>query len=155
VVLRSPDGVSKFDACRPGKLQAQSRQQILRVYRLGQNFKFVTLGTGFFEQVGGCGLSGKQQDFASWQDGADLNRGVDTIHVIHNDIADNHLWPEGLREFNSRFPAIRGAGFKTVSIQNNDQRIGNDTFVVNHQYLWLHKNLSLRAIEGWSIFFNL
>ena len=38
-------------------LTAQTRQQILRVYRFGQNLEFVSLGTGAVQEIRGGSLA--------------------------------------------------------------------------------------------------
>jgi hypothetical protein len=114
---------------------------------LGENLKLVSLGAGFLQQVrGGC-LTGKQQDLAFRQHGANLNRRVDAIHIIHNDIANDHFRLHGLSQFNGGFPAVCGSRFKTVPIQDNDQRVRDNAFIVDHQYLWLHET-SLAVLKN-------
>ena len=44
-------------ALEPAALTAQTRQQILRVYRLGQNLEFVSLGTGAVQKICGGSLA--------------------------------------------------------------------------------------------------
>jgi hypothetical protein len=43
-------------------LSPQPAQQILRVDRLGENIEFVPVPARLFQQIGRCGLAGKQQD---------------------------------------------------------------------------------------------
>src|SRR5690348_18138958 len=67
----------------------QLGQQVLGMNRLSQDLELVPAGAGALQQIrGGC-LPGKQQDFAVGEKTPDANGGLDTVHVGHDDVADD------------------------------------------------------------------
>jgi hypothetical protein len=129
-------------------------QEILRVDGLGQNFEFVALRPRFLQQVGRSRLAGKQENLAGWQQAADLNRSIDAVHVVHDHIADDHLRLDGLGHLDSRFATVCSHRVKTVSVQNNDQRVGDHALVIDHQYLWFHKSSLLHLKTSWNFLWS-
>src|SRR5580698_10909265 len=109
---------------------AQFGQQVLRVDGFGEDFELVALVACAVEQVGGGGLSGKEQDFAGREQTADLDGSVDPVQVGHDDVADEHVGFEGLGGFHRFLAAINGRGFESALIQNDGKGVGDDSFVI-------------------------
>ena len=91
---------------------------------------------GIFEQVSGCRLPGEEQNFASGKEVANLDGGVDSVHVRHDYIADDQIGPGSSGALDGRGAGINCAGIVSVLIENNSQSVGDDPFVIRYQHLW-------------------
>ena len=96
----------------------------------GQDLEVVSLDVCLFEQVGGSGLTGEEQDLDGGEQGADADGGVDAIEVGHDDVRDQHIGLEGGSEFESFFSGIDGACLEAALVQNHGQGVSNHTFIV-------------------------
>jgi hypothetical protein len=117
----------------------------------GQDFEFVALGAGAFKKVGGCCLSGEEQDLAGRQEATNMDGGFDAVHVGHDDVADDEVgadFPCGVHRARS---GIDSGGIKPSLIENDGERVGYHPFVVNYQYT---RSLLLRCGHSVSRNFN-
>jgi hypothetical protein len=91
------------------------------------------LSAGFFQKICCCCLAGKEKNLAARQDLANADRGFNTVHVRHNDIADDQIWPGFTRPIHGRSSSVDGRGVKAVLIENYRQRISDHALVVHYQ----------------------
>gem|GEM_PF-6945839 len=101
---------------------------------LGENFKFMTLSTGFFEQVGGGSLAGKKKNFTFWKQFADFNGSFDASDTAHDDIANQHVRLPFGGNFNGLFAAVNSASIKTASVEDDGQSIRDHLLVICDQH---------------------
>jgi len=72
----------------------------------GQDFELVSLDTGFFQQIGGGGLPGKEKDLAGRERLPYADGGFDAVHVGHDDVADNQVGLELLGALHGPGPGV-------------------------------------------------
>ena len=97
----------------------------------------MSLGAGAFEQIGGRRLAGKKQDLTFREKLADVNRGVDTVHVGHDHVADHQVRTLPSGPLNCCRAGIDRGSVKSILIENDRQGIGDHTFVVDHKHFRL------------------
>ena len=119
-------------------LAAETGEQVLGMDGLGQDLEFMALCAGAIEQIGSCGLAGKQKYFAGWEQGADLDSRVDPVHVRHNDVGDEHVRRERFSSLNSFFATIDGCCLEAALIKNDCECICNDAFIVRDKNFWFY-----------------
>src|SRR4051812_25946828 len=96
-------------------------QQVLRMDRLRQDFELVALGTGVFEQIGGGGLSGKEQNLATGQELTDVYGGFNAIHVRHDHVTYHKVGTNSLGTFDGCGSRINGSSVEPMLIQDDSQ----------------------------------
>src|SRR6478735_4297010 len=95
----------------------------------GQNLKFMSLGAGFFQQIGRVGLAREQKNLASWQHLANADRGLNAVHVRHDYVADDQIRLGFTCAVHGGSSRIDRRGVKSVLIENNRQSIGDYALV--------------------------
>ncbi len=98
-------------------LFAKLGEQILRVDGLGENLKFIAAGTGVFQQIRRGGLAGEEKNFAGRQESANVNCGLNAVHVGHDDVADDEVGFFAAGHIDSIVAGIDGGGIETRLIQ--------------------------------------
>src|ERR1019366_1593537 len=146
--MRSRAGTNSSPERLQRNLAAQAGQKVLRVNRLGEDLKLVTLGTRLLKQISGCGLPGKEQNFYFGQQGSNLNGRVNAIQVSHNDVGDQHVRLVRGSHLKRGFAGINSAGLETALVQNHGQRISNDSFVVYNKDFGLNLVLGHTLLNG-------
>lgn len=79
-----------------------------------------------------------------------MNRGFNTVHIGHDDVADDQVGAIAPCAFNGSGARINGRGVKSRFIQNDGQGVGNDTFVIDDEYLRLG-DLCFHATLDWML----
>ena len=115
-------------------LIAELREQILRMNRLSQDFELMSFGSRLFQQIGCSRLSGEEKNLAGRQELADVDRGVDSVHVVHDDVADNQIWTLAARFLDGAGAAIDSGCGKSVLIEDDCQCVGDYALVIDYQY---------------------
>lgn len=101
---------------------------------LGEDLEFMALGTGLFEQIRGCRLTGEEKDLALGQFAASDDCRFDAGHTSHDDVTDEHIGLKALERFDGFFSAEHSACLKTCLVEDNRQSIGNDLLVIGDEY---------------------
>ena len=101
---------------------------------LGKDFEFVAFCAGLLQKVGRGSLTGEEQDFALRQSTACDDRGFDTGHAGHDDVADEHVGLEGLDRLDGLLSTKDCTRLKACLIQDNCERVGNYLFVIGDEY---------------------
>jgi hypothetical protein len=114
-------------------LVAQFCQQILRMNRFGEDVEMVTAGAGVFEKLGRGRLAGKEKNFAGWQKFADVDGGVDAVHVVHHHVADDQVRTVAARSFDGSRAAVNRCRRESILVEDNRKGIGDYALVVNYQ----------------------
>ena len=99
---------------------------------LGQDFEFVPLSAGLLEKIGSGGLTGKQENFASGNQLADLNGRFDSVHIGHDDVADNQIRTCGSSAVDGSKSRVYRRCLKAVLIQDDRQCVGNNSFIIDY-----------------------
>ncbi len=63
---------------------------------------------------------------------------VNPVHVRHDDVGDEHVRLQRSRDFYCLFAAIDCCCLKTALVQNNGQRIRDDSLVIGDQNFGLY-----------------
>src|SRR5512146_214465 len=116
-------------------LGAQFGEQVLGMDGFSQDFEFVTLGASGFQQVGSGRLSGKQQDLAGGQEGTNVDGGLNTVHVGHDDVTDDKVGAVGAGALDSGAARVDGGSIVAVLVEDDGQSVGNHAFVIHYQDL--------------------
>src|SRR5215813_4019281 len=107
------------------------------MHGLGQNFELVALGSGLLEQIGRGRLPRKKKDLASGQVLTDADGGLDTVHVLHDDIADHQVWAARAGAGHSLCSGVNRAGLKSILVEDGSQGVRYHPLVIDHQDAWL------------------
>lgn len=132
---RRDAGATNTDCGDTEELLAEFCQKILRVDGLGEDFELVALGARAFQEVGGSGLAGEEQDFAAREETANVDGGLDTVHVGHDDVADDEVGTNGFGALDGAGSGIDSRGIEPVLVEDYGERVGDYSFVVYHQNL--------------------
>src|ERR1035438_6804690 len=97
-------------------VSAQLVQQILRMDRLGKYLELIALGARFFQKVGGCRLSGKEQYLDSRDKRANPDGRVNSIESPHDDIGNEHIRHKSGDQFQGSLPGVNGLGLKSALV---------------------------------------
>ena len=82
----------------------------------GKNLEFMSLDARTVQKIRSRGLAGKEQDLAVGQHGPNGDRGINAIHVGHDDVGDEHVGPERARCLDGLLTVVDSCGFKPALV---------------------------------------
>jgi hypothetical protein len=100
----------------------------------GENLKLMALHAGPVEEVRRGGLPGKEENFAVGKHPADGDRSIDAIHVSHDHVGNQHVWPNCASRLDCFFSAVNRGGLEPALVQDNGQRVRDYSLVISDQY---------------------
>lgn len=95
----------------------------------------MALGAGAFQEIGGGGLSREEQNFAARKEAANVDGRLDTVHVGHDDVADDEVRTNGFGALHGTGSGVDSRGIEPVLVEDDGERVGDYSFVVYDQYL--------------------
>src|SRR5262249_14618946 len=101
--------------------------------RLGQDLKFVSLGAGFFQEIGRSRLAGEQQNLAVRKQFANTNRSLDAVHVLHDDVADDQVWSNLSSLFDRCRAGVDRVRLKTILVEDKREAVSDHLLIVNNK----------------------
>src|SRR5512146_722886 len=110
----------------------------------GADLKFVALGASTFQEIGGGSLAGEEQDFAAREEAANVDGGLNAVHVGHDDVADDKVGANGFGAFHSAGSGVDSRGIEPVLVEDDGERVRDYSFVVYDQYLGFVVAIHLR-----------
>lgn len=93
----------------------------------------MSLSASFFEQIGGGGLSGEEQDLASGEELANANCRLNPVHVRHDDVADDKLRSGFFCPIHCGGPRINRRGIEAVLVEDDGKRIRDNAFIIDDE----------------------
>src|SRR4029077_838077 len=78
-------------------------------------------------------LSGEEKYLAGRQELANIDGGIDSVHVFHNDVADNQVGPLASGFLDSSGAAVNCSRCESVLVQDNCQSVGDYALVIDYQ----------------------
>ena len=98
---------------------------------LGEDFELMALGRGRDRaDPPVAAWPEKEQDFAERQQGANLDGGIDAVHVGHDDVRNEHVGFESFCCFDCLFATIDGGCLKSALIEDDGKSIGDYTLII-------------------------
>src|ERR1700761_5487281 len=98
-----------------------------------KEFEGVTALAGAGENFDRGGLSAEKNDAGVGTVHADGNRGFDTIDLRHEDVGEDEVGAVTASPLNRLFAAVRGFGDEAIAIEDLNNGIGDDLFVVDDE----------------------
>lgn len=94
----------------------------------------MSLSPRLLQQICCSRLSGKEKDLAGRQELADVDGGVDSVHVVHDDVADDQVGALASRLLDGACTAIDSGRRKSVLIKDDCQSVGDYALVIDNQH---------------------
>lgn len=109
-------------------LISEVREKILRVERLGENWKVVSCLRSINEDLRGVLAAGEEYHSDGGAQFENRKRDLDAIHRLHHHVGEKHIERELTSLGDSLFATKRGDGIESANVENHDEGIG-DSFV--------------------------
>jgi hypothetical protein len=99
----------------------------------GEELEVVAAGAGAGEDLNGGGLAAEEEDAGFGEHLADGDGGFDAVDVGHEDVGEDEVGLEGAGGVDGGLTAVDGGGFKAVALEDFDDGVGDEGFVVDDE----------------------
>jgi hypothetical protein len=127
---------------------AEVPEEFGRVDRLGKQLEVVAEGTGAFEDFYRGGLATEEHDAGAGEVLADGDCGLYAIEVRHEDVGEDGFGSREAGGLDGVFAAISSVGQKTVAVQDLNNGVCDEHFVIDNEHSTLGGHIDVRVVAS-------